>query len=692
MNPLKIIQLLIVILFVLIPPSTLAMGKHALLIGIQDYNSSHIKSLKGTINDVQLMQGVLRERFDFQDKDFTILLDSQATHSGIEKAFIALIEKIKNDDFVYIHYSGHGSQTQDLNGDERRSSKDQTWVSYGARTHTNSKDINNYDVLDDEINAWLAAIYAKTARVIFVSDSCHSATVARGAAPTSRAVKKDNRSHPLGKKAYTQIEKYQGIRVGAARDNESAIETTPREDGKIYGLFTWYWAKALQQVQKGETWHDVFKKTYTPITAWRGQAQKPQMEGERNRQVLGGDFKPLASRVSVIDAYHKYIEIQAGYTAGITVGSVYRLYNPQHPNSQNLPRFTITEVKAFMSYGESNEINLFKRGNLVIEESHAYPFVPIKVYLSADYSKDKSLLQTIQAAFQPSTNGRQILPGYILTNDPYNTDLRLHLLRPKHQNGQLIRTSIDDALPKSFPNQSPELWVLTPEQRLLNKNLQIQFNNSRNGMKLLRDNLNKLARVRELKMLQSHHGKTLPIAVQSTVLSPVKFCSRRAKCMRLPYGLGLHRKTGQYNWQEIDGQVLNKGDIITFTLSNKSEKDYYCYLINIGVDGAISAIFPNPDERMEYARVKMGKKRELTISDGILMTNQVGEETIKLITTTQPIDISLLEQPKFKVKGGDIKDLNPLERLLVNAVHGVRGTGKVRNDEWATGQVIFKVK
>jgi hypothetical protein len=690
MNPLKIIHLLIVPLFFLFTPtSTLAVNKHALLIGIQDYSSSGISSLKGSINDITLMKGVLRERFGFQDKDFIILLDAQATHTGIEKAFTALIQRVKNDDFVYIHYSGHGSQTPDLNGDER-SGKDQTWVSYGARTHTISKDINNYDLLDDEINAWLAAIYAKTAQVIFVSDSCHSATVARGAAPTSRAVKKDNRSHPLGKKAYTKIEKSQGIRVGAARDNESAIETTPRKDGKIYGLFTWYWAKALQQAQAGETWHDVFKRTYTPITAWRGQS--PQMEGERRRQVLGGDFTPLASTVSVIDAYHKYIEIQAGYIAGVTVGSVYRLYNPQHPNPLNLPRFTITKVKAFMSDGESNEINLFKRDDLVIEESHAYTFDPIKVYLSADYpkGKDKPLLQNIQAAFKPRPDGRQLLPGYILTDDPYDTDLRLHLLRPKRKNGQPIRTAVDDALPKSFPNQPPELWILTPEQRLLNKNGLISFNNPRRGIKLLRDNLNKLARVRELKMLQSPGNKTLPIAVQTTVLSPIKFCPKGAKCVRLPYNLGLHHETGQYSWQEIDERVLNKDDILTFTLHNESEQDYYCYLINIGVDGAIYAIFPNPEERMEYARVNAGKKRELTIKEGALMTDQVGEETIKLITSTQPIDVSLLEQSKFKRR--DAKGLNPLERLLVNAVHGIRGDIPKRNDDWATGQVMFEVK
>ncbi len=690
MNPLKIIHLLIVFLFVFIPASTLAVGKHALLIGIQDYRSSGMSALKGSINDITLMEGILRERFGFQNDDFIILLDAQATHTGIENAFTALNQRVKSDDFVYIHYSGHGSQTQDMNGDERRSGKDQTWVSYGARTHKTSQDINNYDVLDDEINAWLAALYTKTHHVVFVSDSCHSATVARGAAVTSRAVKTDNRLHPLGKIAYTQIDKYQGIRVGAARDNESAIEIRPREDGKIYGLFTWYWAKALQQAQAGETWHDVFKRTYTPITAWRRRAQSPQMEGDRRRQVLGGDFTPLAPTVLVSDAYYKYIDIQAGYTAGVTVGSVYRLYNPQHPNPQDLPRFTITGVKAFMSYGKASQVGLFKKGDLVIEESHAYPFDPIKVYLSADYpkGKDKRLLQYIQSAFRPRPDGRQALPGYMLTDDPYNTDLRLHLLRPKRQNGEFIRTSVDDALPKSFPQQPPALWILTPEQRLLDQNLQIQFDNQHKGVKLLQENLNKLARVRELKMLQNPRGKTLPIAVQTTVLSPVKFCLKGAECMHLPYGLGWHRKTGSYNLPAIEARTLSQNDILTFTLHNESEQDYYCYLINIGVDGAISVIFPHPDERREYARVNAGEKRELT--NTVLMIDKSGEETLKVIASVYPIDVSLLEQSKFKRRG--MKGLNPLERLLVNAVYGIRGNSSKRNDDWATGQVIFEVE
>ena len=106
MKPLKIIHLLIVFMF--IPTSTLAVGKHALLIGIQDYANTPFQSLRGPVNDISLTQGVLRERFGFQDKDFIILLDAKATHTGIETAFATLIKRLKADDFVYIYYSGHG--------------------------------------------------------------------------------------------------------------------------------------------------------------------------------------------------------------------------------------------------------------------------------------------------------------------------------------------------------------------------------------------------------------------------------------------------------------------------------------------------------------------------------------------------------------------------------------------------------
>lgn len=681
MNQRKISLLFCLVIVLFLQTFAFAAGKHALLIGISDYGG--LDSLAGPKNDLRIVEGMLRERFDFQDGDFMILRDRAATHTGIERAFQTLAERVQPDDFVYIQYSGHGSQMKDLNGDEP-SGLDQTWVSYGARMGA-GEGKDNYDVLDDEINAWLAALYDKTHYVVFVSDSCHSGTVSRGDA-VNRMMGKDEREHPLGALAYSKPEKYYGIHIGSARNFESAIETR-RRDGRSYGVFSWYWVQALQQARAGETWNDVFKRTYAQVTAERGTWQRPQMEGERNRQVINRDFAPLKPTIPVVEIDNDLVTIQAGYLSGVTQDSVYRLYDPQQQKPELSPTLTITRVEAFVSQGKA--AGRFERGDLVVEETHVYRFEPFKVYIDVgeDKENDKPVLEAIHAAFQPVEEGILLMPGYELTGNPKQADLRLHVLRPKQENDQYVYESSEDLLPKSFPEQPPEVWVLSPEQRLLNENLRIRFGDLDRGVEKLQNNLNKLARIRELKALKSNYSGTPPVEVQTYLLSPVDSCPKGDECMMLPQGLGLHRKTGPYSLQEMQKHTITRYDILTFTFQNTSEHDYFCYLINISPDGAIASIFPDPEERNEHARVEAGKTREL-INETALYAEFVGEETIKFVASHYPIDVILFQQGRFERE----MVTNPVEHVLVNAVHGFRGPISLRNDEWATDQVGFEVK
>jgi len=663
-------------------------GKHALLIGIEEYNSNKtgFHSLKGPVNDIELTQGVLRERFGFSEDQFLILTDAQATHTGIENAFMTLIERVQPGDFVYIHYSGHGSETADLNGDEI-SGKDQTWVSYGARASDEVDNKDNYDVLDDEINTWLSKLYDKTDQIVFVSDSCHSATVGRGT--LTRAIDNDDRPHILGQRPYTKRVKHRGIRVGAARDDESAI-SKQREDGEDYGVLSWHWAHSLQQAQAGDTWDHIYKRTYTQVEAER-VVQRPQMEGEAQKNVLGGGFTQQPATIRVIPIDEGKVELKAGFLAGVTEGSIYRLYQPQHPNPESLPSLTIIKVTSFNSYADAEPKDAFKTGDLVEEVRHAYHFTPFKVYLKADFpEQDQSLLQHIQAAFQKHSDVTQALAAYQLTDDPTNVDLRLHLLRPKRQNGQLIRETANALLPKSFPEQPPELWVLTPEQRLLHENLQISFDNPTKGLQLLSDNLKKVARTREVKALQNHRRRRTTVTLQAEVMIPVPYC-QGADCKYIEKREQYYRKTnGSYSLSELQALTLDKNQLVTFTLHNQSDyQGYYCYILNIGPDGAIYAIFPPQDERQEYVFVDAGETRKLIDDELGLETIFEGKETLKLIVSTKPIDVRLLEQEPFKQRSG----FNPLEELLfVYAVHGKRGRALSGNAQWATGLTAFEVK
>lgn len=196
----KLLTIFLVGICMLLPQFASASTKYALLIGIENYKGTGFASLDGPANDIDLAAKILTDKFKFSEDNIIILVNQQASHLKIQAAFTELAKKVGQDDFVYIHYSGHGSFTKDLNGDER-SGFDQTWVSFGARKNTDTANLNHYDILDDELNEWLQAIYAKTEQVVLVSDSCHSATVTRGNAPKTRAAPVDLRHHPLGKKS-----------------------------------------------------------------------------------------------------------------------------------------------------------------------------------------------------------------------------------------------------------------------------------------------------------------------------------------------------------------------------------------------------------------------------------------------------------------------------------------------------------
>ncbi|HLP44728.1 MAG TPA: caspase family protein, partial [Candidatus Kapabacteria bacterium] len=233
-----------------------AVTKHALLIGIDDYSISGLDNLKGTDNDLQLIKNVLLDNLRFKEQDIITLKNKNATHSRLEKAFSQLADRVNVGDFIYIHYCGHGSQVPDNDGDEYPGLFDQTWVPYGSRCPLmEGKD--RYDITDDELHGWLLPIFDKTDNVVIVSDSCYSAGVTRGDILHARSVSPDQRPYPSLAKIVVEKDFAGGILIGAAQDDELAFEAI--FDGKIHGLFSWYWLDVLKKSRPGDTWSDLFQ-------------------------------------------------------------------------------------------------------------------------------------------------------------------------------------------------------------------------------------------------------------------------------------------------------------------------------------------------------------------------------------------------------------------------------------------------
>ncbi len=82
--------------------------KLALLVGINDYGKGF--NLKGCITDVERQKDLLIHRFGFNGQDILTLTNKEASHQGIETAFVEhLIKQAKAGDVVIFHFSGYGN-------------------------------------------------------------------------------------------------------------------------------------------------------------------------------------------------------------------------------------------------------------------------------------------------------------------------------------------------------------------------------------------------------------------------------------------------------------------------------------------------------------------------------------------------------------------------------------------------------
>lgn len=526
-------------------------------------------------------------------------------------------------------------------------------------------------------------IFARTGNVVFVSDSCHSASVTRGNVVGVRSVAADPRPHPLGRQVFDTPDTIPGIRIGAARDRETAVEIRT-EDGGEDGLFTWYWLQALDQAVSGETWDGVYKRTYTLVTTHQGAYQRPQLEGDPSRAVFGGAFSPRNRRVAVlgVDARCNRVEVDAGLANGATVGSLYGLYGTGQPD---LPELRLEEVGVFTSQGVPTR-GAFKRGDLLVETEHAYAFEPIRLYVDGDVrdSQDRSLIQRLEASLRE-------LDGFSVVGDRFTAEWIVYVLRPRRHGAGFVYGSDAHTLPKSFPDAAPEVLVISLQEALLHERMRISLADPRKGIAILQENLSKFARVQEIKRIASVAG-AVDVELQYYLLRPEPGC--QGDCIELfgPDGRKKsYRKEGPFDASQVATREPRRGDVLGFAIRNKDREGYYAYLINVAPGGDVQPIFPQPYHSAKSARVDGGEFRDLSAKLA-LMFDATGEEYIKLIVTTQPVDVAVFRSGGYRGLTRSTRGANPLERLPAEALHTRDQAVRMPDADWDTRDAVRSVE
>ena len=277
------VRRLIYIILLLMPCSVMASGnKHALTVFISDYPQESGWNTLNSVNDKTLIMPMLQQ-MGYDMSRIISLEDDDATYANIKKAFERLIAAVQRGDEVYIHFSCHGQQITDIDGDESLvNAKDKldealvpydAYISYGWNGYR-----GEHHLLDDTVNAWLhqlSSSVGKEGSVIFVADACHSGDIKRTADSKNYSGFRgtfDTFRLPLPTvKTGRSSRELNWISISACKDFQTNYEC--EVNGVKYGRLTY----ALSQcVAKGMTVSEMLEalgRKYTEIPLPKGKAQ-----------------------------------------------------------------------------------------------------------------------------------------------------------------------------------------------------------------------------------------------------------------------------------------------------------------------------------------------------------------------------------------------------------------------------------
>jgi hypothetical protein len=145
--------------------------------------------LKGCINDVRNIAPFLNQRYGFAYDDMVILTDDQQnpactpTRANIIRAMEWLVKDAKPNDSLFFHFSGHGGQTEDLDGDED-DGLDETIYPVDFKkagmivddVHTPSS-IKRDETNDQEMHDIMVKPLPAGCRLTAIFDCCHSGSL-----------------------------------------------------------------------------------------------------------------------------------------------------------------------------------------------------------------------------------------------------------------------------------------------------------------------------------------------------------------------------------------------------------------------------------------------------------------------------------------------------------------------------------
>lgn len=264
----------------------ITIGQYGPLTGWDDIHSE---------NDLPLVRESAR-KLGVPDSNVQVLQDEAATFQSILDALEEMKATAQAGDFIYFHFSGHGQQKQDTDGDEA-DGFDEALVPYDSPMRLSAQYQGQRLLTDDHLGAWIQAlrpVLGPEGGLFITLDACHSGTATRGPGfrrGTPIPMAKEGYWRQIRLNADYQVEQNWENNTGrlanwapcvvfsASQGNQLNWEYTPPGSDQTCGPLSYALNKGLRNAGTPPTFRALFdevKQVMSQIAPY----QQPQAEGD----------------------------------------------------------------------------------------------------------------------------------------------------------------------------------------------------------------------------------------------------------------------------------------------------------------------------------------------------------------------------------------------------------------------------